>query len=475
MAGFGSGRGGAISGLVMGLPPRSRDRLPPRMPHRRLGVITGAEEFFHHPRRTAWRHRGALVSVAPTGGISACCSAPIADDFTGASDLANTLARRGHARRSSSSASGSDAPADCEAGRRGAEDALDPGGGGGRRSVAGGALAARPGLPADPVQILLDLRFDAGGQYRPGRRGAARADRSRRWPSSARPFRRPGGGCSWAISSSATGCSANPGMETHPLTPMTDPDIRRWLRAADEGRGRPGRRSTSVRAGAGAIAAALAARRMPAAGWSSPTRSPTTTSSLSARRSPARRWSPAVRASRSACRRISAPRACSPAIAAELPRSPGPAVVLSGSCSTASRSAGRRPICERAPGLAVDPADADRRHDHGRRAPPTGRTARARRRRRSSIRRPSPQRSRQPQSALRARGGAPRRIEDFFADLARRLAERGVRRIVVGGGETSGAVVEALGVERLRDRRARSIPACRRWSHRRRRTARHWR
>ena len=38
------------------------------------------------------------------------------------------------------------------------------------------------------------------------------------------------------------------------------------------------------------------------------------------------------------------------------------------------------------------------------------------------------------------------KVELFFADLVRRLAERGVRRIVVGGGETSGAVVEALGV-----------------------------
>ena len=55
-------------------------------------------------------------------------------------------------------------------------------------------------------------------------------------------------------------------------------------------------------------------------------------------------------------------------------------------------------------------------------------------------------------------------IEHFFADLVRRLADGGVRRIVVGGGETSGAVVEALGVTSLAHRRARSIPACRRWS-----------
>ena len=40
-------------------------------------------------------------------------------------------------------------------------------------------------------------------------------------------------------------------------------------------------------------------------------------------------------------------------------------------------------------------------------------------------------------------------IEHFFGDLARMLADRGPRRIVVGGGETSGAVVEALEVKSL--------------------------
>jgi uncharacterized protein YgbK (DUF1537 family) len=38
------------------------------------------------------------------------------------------------------------------------------------------------------------------------------------------------------------------------------------------------------------------------------------------------------------------------------------------------------------------------------------------------------------------------RIEDFFADTARLLRERGVKRLIVAGGETSGAVVSALGV-----------------------------
>ena len=41
-------------------------------------------------------------------------------------------------------------------------------------------------------------------------------------------------------------------------------------------------------------------------------------------------------------------------------------------------------------------------------------------------------------------------IEKTLADIARGLVERGVRRLVVAGGETSGAVVQALGIEQLR-------------------------
>lgn len=41
-------------------------------------------------------------------------------------------------------------------------------------------------------------------------------------------------------------------------------------------------------------------------------------------------------------------------------------------------------------------------------------------------------------------------VETFFGDLAKHLTSTDVRRIVVGGGETSGAVVTALGVKRFR-------------------------
>ncbi|MDH5288346.1 MAG: four-carbon acid sugar kinase family protein [Betaproteobacteria bacterium] len=52
------------------------------------------------------------------------------------------------------------------------------------------------------------------------------------------------------------------------------------------------------------------------------------------------------------------------------------------------------------------------------------------------------------QSAL-GRERAAELIEQAFGVLAARLVERGVRRLVVAGGETAGAVVQALGVESL--------------------------
>ena len=102
----------------------------------------------------------------------------VADDFTGASDIANTLARAGartvlHLGRRGAGRSGRR-----RRGRR-AEVALDPGGRRGRAVARGGARARRGRGGADRLQVLLDLRFDAGGQHRPGRRGAARGARGR--------------------------------------------------------------------------------------------------------------------------------------------------------------------------------------------------------------------------------------------------------------------------------------------------------
>ncbi|HVZ15310.1 MAG TPA: 3-oxo-tetronate kinase [Bauldia sp.] len=47
-------------------------------------------------------------------------------------------------------------------------------------------------------------------------------------------------------------------------------------------------------------------------------------------------------------------------------------------------------------------------------------------------------------------GRAAGRVEEFFASLAVEAVRKGTRRLVVGGGETSGSVVTALGIKQLR-------------------------
>jgi uncharacterized protein YgbK (DUF1537 family) len=60
----------------------------------------------------------------------------------------------------------------------------------------------------------------------------------------------------------------------------------------------------------------------------------------------------------------------------------------------------------------------------------------------------APERVAAVQRAL-GREAAAAKIERVFASLAQRLVAAGVRRLVVAGGETSGAVVQALGIEAL--------------------------
>jgi uncharacterized protein YgbK (DUF1537 family) len=47
------------------------------------------------------------------------------------------------------------------------------------------------------------------------------------------------------------------------------------------------------------------------------------------------------------------------------------------------------------------------------------------------------------------RDGSAAALEGFFADVARRCRDAGVSRIITAGGETSGAVVEGLGLKTL--------------------------
>ena len=134
----------------------------------------------------------------------------IADDFTGASDIANTLAKglpgEGGLRTAQFlGVPDHPAPPHIEAGvvalksrSIAAADAV-------AQSLAALAWLQGAGLPAVRLQILLHLRFDARRQYRPGRRGAwpcARREGRRGLPGLSRP---PGAPSIRATSSCSAG------------------------------------------------------------------------------------------------------------------------------------------------------------------------------------------------------------------------------------------------------------------------------
>jgi uncharacterized protein YgbK (DUF1537 family) len=131
--------------------------------------------------------------------------------------------------------------------------------------------------------------------------------------------------------------------------------------------------------------------------------------------------------------------------AALLPRVDGPAVVLSGSASSATRAqvaawlhSGRRAFRLDPLALARDEPVVAAALDFAKADEPTLVYATS-----------SPDEVRQVQSLLGvARAGAL--VEDALGQIAAGLQARGTRRFVVAGGETSGAVVQALGLKALR-------------------------
>jgi 3-dehydrotetronate 4-kinase len=134
------------------------------------------------------------------------------------------------------------------------------------------------------------------------------------------------------------------------------------------------------------------------------------------------------------------------AAADALPAISGAAAVLSGSCSTATLAQAAY-MRERAPSFAIDPIAAAEGHVAeealawakpllGDRPILLSATA-------------PPDRVAEAQARLgRERAGAV--VEETLAAIARGLAAAGTRRLVVAGGETAGAVVQALGVTGLR-------------------------
>ena len=133
--------------------------------------------------------------------------------------------------------------------------------------------------------------------------------------------------------------------------------------------------------------------------------------------------------------------------AARLPDVDGRAAVLAGSCSVATRSQLSH-VTEKWPTYAIEPARLAEGEDVAGEAlswaaqkgagTPTVIYSSA-----------APEDVSRAQEAIgRERAGAL--VEDAMAKIAVGLVEQGVRRFVVAGGETSGAVVSALGVQALR-------------------------
>lgn len=134
--------------------------------------------------------------------------------------------------------------------------------------------------------------------------------------------------------------------------------------------------------------------------------------------------------------------------ASALPPTPGRAAVLAGSCSLATRAQIARARADALPVFDLSERSFDE---------PQERVAEALTWADGALgERPivivasdTPERVRRNQERY-GTAGAAERVEGILAAIARGLRARGVGRIVVAGGETSGAVVEGLGVDALR-------------------------
>lgn len=235
------------------------------------------------------------------------------------------------------------------------------------------------------------------------------------------------------------------GMQNHPLTPMTDPNLVRVLQA--QCRAKVGLIDhRSVAAGSQAVRERMAALRTQGVRLA-------VVDALSnedlLRLGPALADLPLLTAGSGVAIALPANFGLAPSsAAAALPAATGAQAVVSGSCSSTTRRQVAAFIETGRPALAIDPlhiasgADvtgqalgwAERHLDDG----------------------PVLVYSSADDAAVRAAqdrlgsGAAGALVEHSLATIARGLVERGVRQLVVAGGETSGACVQALAVTQMR-------------------------
>ncbi|MCS0502038.1 3-oxo-tetronate kinase [Ancylobacter mangrovi] len=368
----------------------------------------------------------------------------IADDFTGASDLANTLAKGGMRTTQFVGIPEGDGRLDCEAGVVALKS----------RSIAP-AEAVRQSLDAlewlrgqGCTQILFKYcsTFDSTPQGNIGPVAESLLDALDAPVAVVCPAFPLAGRMIFAGHLFVGGRLLNEsGMQNHPLTPMTDADLCRWLRHQTRGevglvpfdvvrRGsEPIRAALDAQAAAGnrlvvvdalgdedlmAIGAAIAGHRLVTGGSGIALGLPEN------------------------FRRQGLLAAAAPQQA----RATGPGVALSGSCSVATREQvavhlhahpGLRVEAEALISSRITVADALAFvSEHLDQSPLIYSTA-------------DPDKVAAAQSRY-GREAVAQSFEVFFADLARSLPALGVARLAVGGGETAGAVVTALGISQLR-------------------------
>lgn len=134
--------------------------------------------------------------------------------------------------------------------------------------------------------------------------------------------------------------------------------------------------------------------------------------------------------------------------AAQLPRAGGHAAIVSGSCSAATNAQVKDFIGRGMPAFTIDPMRLRQGEDVAREALAWARDQLER----SPVlvySTATPDEVRKVQSSLGA-SSAGEMIEQTLAAVAKGLVGLGVRQLVVAGGETSGAAVKALGVTQMR-------------------------
>ncbi len=368
----------------------------------------------------------------------------IADDFTGASDLANTLAKAGMDTVQFVGAPASLATTPCQAAVVSLKTRSIPAGEAVRQSL--DALEALRRAGARQILFKYCSTFDSTPEGNIGpvadalleALGAEVAIVCPAFPAAGRNLYRGHLFVGDALLNES-------GLENHPLNPMTDANLVRWLRrqtrhqvglvvqpVVAEG-------PAAIRAALDAAAArgerlmvcdAIAEADLVALGHAAAGMKLVTGGSGIAMGLPANFGiAPGGEPAR-------------------LPFPPGRAVALAGSCSNATRAqiagheqAGEPVLRLDVPavlGARIGPADVLRWIEGQSRA-----------------RLPLVASSDEP-AAVRAlqasfgQGEAAHAIESFFGELAASLAASGVRRLIIAGGETSSAVVAALGVDAMR-------------------------